>query len=469
MPSNSETRLILGELFEAIEQRNIVKINQIAASGFDLNQYKTNPWGTPLHKAVSRSYPEIVSALLKAGAYPHGGLLSHFDWWYPGEKYLDWFTILELLIQANIDLNYRMEENYTILMRAASAGTLDVVKLLVTSGADVNLIDRTGDCALTNAARREKKEVYDYLFPLTFRVFQIKAQKQLPPKTKRKTRKKDLLAQSFIDAAGWGNLKDVLSAIASGVFLDAFDAQGDTALYAAARRASTEVVSALIDAGADVNKGDESSDMTPLTIAAADIFYAIYYNAVKTEQDYIKIIRKLIEAGADVNKPDNTGFNPLMAAAHSGSVEAVYILLQAGADVNAKDHRNDTALIRGAHSGSVEVIKELLYAGADVHATDNSGFNALMAAASSGSVEGIEVLLQAGADVNAQDDGNNTALILASQANNILAVLMLLEAGALVNLKNNKGKTALSYALIAKNQEIIQLLQQARACVDQAN
>ena len=65
------------------------------------------------------------------------------------------------------------------------------------------------------------------------------------------------------------------------------------------------------------------------------------------------MIEALIAAKASVNIPTSTGATPLMAAATSGSVDAVRALLDHDAFVNARETANgQTALMFAAESGA---------------------------------------------------------------------------------------------------------------------
>ncbi|MDJ0591851.1 MAG: ankyrin repeat domain-containing protein [Pleurocapsa sp. MO_226.B13] len=74
------------------------------------------------------------------------------------------------LIESGCDLNGNngasFEEGMTFLIVAA-AGNLEIVKLLVESGADVNAMSTYGDSALFNAVLNGHQKIADYLEPLT--------------------------------------------------------------------------------------------------------------------------------------------------------------------------------------------------------------------------------------------------------------------------------------------------------------
>lgn len=124
------------------------------------------------------------------------------------------------------------------------------------------------------------------------------------------------------------------------------------------------------------NKKDPSSDHTvnqQLILAAGD--------------GDIERMKALIKIGADINCPDFSEGTPLMAAVHLGRLEAAKLLLDLGANVNHrhKKSRGWTALRKvaeGCGSGSknevennLKIAELLLERGADLCAFDDHGFH----------------------------------------------------------------------------------------------
>ncbi|XRB15362.1 EF-hand domain-containing protein [Pseudoscourfieldia marina] len=129
-------------------------------------------------------------------------------------------------------------------------------------------------------------------------------------------------------------------------------------------------------------------------------------------QGHAEIVSALLQAGADVNAKAKDGQTALVHAARKGDAEIVSALLQAGADVNAKAKDGQTALVHAARKGDAEIVSALLQAGADVNAKAKDGQTALVHAARKGDAEIVSALLQAGADVNAKAKDGQTALML---------------------------------------------------------
>ena len=118
---------------------------------------------------------------------------------------------------------------------------------------------------------------------------------------------------------------------------------------------------------------------TPLWVAA----YA------SNRSDNTEVVQALLEAGADQHLTTDDGTTPLMAAAGLGrctyrpreprgprspsAEEAVRVLLEAGADVNAVNEADFTALHAAAFRGQNEVVTYLVEQGAAVDARDFRG------------------------------------------------------------------------------------------------
>jgi len=107
--------------------------------------------------------------------------------------------------------------------------------------------------------------------------------------------------------------------VASGSWVDAEDNSGKTALMYAAY--NLEAVEVLVSLGADVNVKHEDSLLTPLMLAA---------NAGASE-----VVDALIRAGADLNAHDSSGETALIHALCTRDLESVKMLIKAGADIQA--------------------------------------------------------------------------------------------------------------------------------------
>ena len=209
----------------------------------------------------------------------------------------------------------------------------------------------------------------------------------------------------FLELFKYGTLQQINEAIRGGVNVNARDADNKTplhwAVWAARWNPNLEVIAAirvLAEAGADVNAKDVFGG-TPLIQAALN-----YPN--------LELITALIEAGADVNAEGS----PLFSAAQSTSnPEVVVALIEAGANVS------DAALVGAVLNGNpeaIEIIMTLIKAGANVNARFWEWENRtplMLAARYNHNSEVITALLEAGADPTIRDENNEMAIDFARE------------------------------------------------------
>ncbi len=123
-----------------------------------------------------------------------------------------------------------------------------------------------------------------------------------------------------------------------------------------------------------------------------------------SEVGCIELMTLLIDNGAEVN-PTDLYSTPLSRAVWSGNLAAVDLLLSRGADPNLSDGGKDRgkALHTAAYQDSPESIALLLEAGASVDGTDGYGSTAMSYAATADAGKAATALLAAGATITAED------------------------------------------------------------------
>lgn len=200
-----------------------------------------------------------------------------------------------------------------------------------------------------------------------------------------------------------------------------------TALQCAAGGNCAEMVLLLLANGADSN-----ACATLYEDSSTALGYALSRWSIN-----IDILSALINAGADVNNiahPRST--HPVRQAASKGNVEAVQLLLEA-ACINSTSDDKHTALQAATGTRNIDLIKTLIGAGADVNAPagPERGRTALQQAVEHGDIEISRFLSAHDADVNAPAGHSHgiTALQGAMMNGHLKIVLMLLQAGAQVN------------------------------------
>jgi uncharacterized protein len=331
--------------------------------------------------------------------------------------------------------------------------------------------------------------------------------------------------RAFLEAVVANKLETVKILLDRGISANTTDTCETSALRFAVRGNHTEMVTLLLQAGAEVKSEnfliyafDDREDEEDEEIGSR-------------EEDNFSIVKALIDAGADVNlRKDSAGETPLIAfAAKSNRIKSLELLLRAGAEANAQDTRDKTALSYATEKGYVEAktllksfganateavkwykekygdnafiqatsdgradvveamiengfdvntqnaagvtalmrvkntgtLQVLLDAGANVHLRDNAGFTALIHVTGTYRAKTVKGLLQAGADVEAKTPDGKTALMFASLQGDVVTVQALLGAGAKVNERDNSNRTATSHALARNKLDVFKILRQA--------
>ena len=254
--------------------------------------------------------------------------------------------------------------------------------------------------------------------------------------------------KSIQDYAFFGNIKKVKTCIARGDDLNALDEEGSAALHWAVEEGYDEIVTLLLDHGANIHQRDKDG-LTPLHLA-------LY-------EKQGKIAIQLIDRGAALDF-DGEGFTALhFIAARSGNKRVLRRLLedQTRVDWQTDSGEGHTPLHYAAQEGKTKKIRMLVEAGADVNRMELNGFAPLHLATGEGHAKAVQALLAAGADMEIENplNENNTPLMLASQYGLTEITKLLLEHGANRQHPDTEGRTAIDFAVKHRYPEIVTLLQ----------
>lgn len=161
------------------------------------------------------------------------------------------------------------------------------------------------------------------------------------------------------------------------------------------------------------------------------------------------MVKALLDAGADINaKIPDSGFTALHCATQHGHCDVVNILLQRRADVDARTSDGSTALLIAAGLGHIDIIHSLLAKGANVEAERVvNGARALHVAALNGHVNVVKALSK-GTDLNARNQLGSTPLHLATSGRNSLVVSALIHAGGDIKARDASQCTPLHVAIL---------------------
>ena len=215
---------------------------------------------------------------------------------------------VKVSLLAGLPVDTRNAQGRTPLIVAVSTGNLEMTKLLVEHGADVNArtTTDTGSTVLCFAIEGRNLQVLDYL---------IERGAKVDGKSKN--------GQTPLHYAAAHGLNDFVSSLLKhGADPDLFgipDTKGNltTPLMAAAANGQLETVQLLVEKGAQLEKANNVGDTVLMDVC---------------KRPYPVIVKLLINKGANVNAMAKDGYTALIYAACQGQVETIRLLLEAGAD-----------------------------------------------------------------------------------------------------------------------------------------
>ncbi|KAJ5345860.1 ankyrin repeats (3 copies) domain-containing protein [Penicillium brevicompactum] len=176
------------------------------------------------------------------------------------------------------------------------------------------------------------------------------------------------------------------------------------------------------------------------------------------------LVRTLIDSGIDMETTNQYGETPLHCASASGDHVIVQLLLEAGAKKGALDSARAMPLHSAVFNARTRAMGLLINAGAPKEATDENGHTPLHAAVLSGSLRAVRLLVEAGVNKEAKDREYLTPLFLAIKAKKAHIARLLIEEGANKDTcMSPDGTTPLCWAVEQGNEKLVQYLTHAGA------
>jgi ankyrin repeat protein len=290
------------------------------------------------------------------------------------------------IISENPDrINQIDEDGNSFLHLAVRAGNADIVKFLISKGADVNI--------------------------------------------------KDIYGQTPIQIAPHiGNAEVVIQLVSKGAEINIKNSIGRTPLHDTVYHNQFQIVKYLVSQGAEINTKDIRSK-TPLHDGVIN--------------NNVEISKYLITKGADVNVKDGDGKTSLHYAVINENLPLIKTLVSTGADVNIRNKFNRIPLHYAADEGYLEIVKYLILIGSEIDAKAAFylqmgsvelilGCTSLHLAARNGHLEVTKYLVSQGANVNLKNNEDKDALDLAKERKNQEIVAFLKSSKELAKLSKAK-------------------------------
>jgi len=339
---------------------------------------------------------------------------------------------------------------------AALNGDLDLARLLLSVGAEVDGRDGVGLTPLDIAALKGHHGMVEFLISRGARILPKEDIVETVPGTLPRLGLHPEL-KSLLEDLGIGPASSGISRMIHAVMEVREDLQRNMNQRGIGPRdRETEAPNDLFQAieKADLKEVMRRVEKNPRTVFHRDRYGigALHLAAVLGRID---LLRFLLDRGVSVDQTTKTGITPLYGASSEGRADTVAYLIQRGADVQARTVDGAVPL----HSASTAAVAELLVRhGADVMTKNLHGYTPLHIAANYGHADVARFLIRSGARINEPNHYGWTPLMEAVYGRHLDIVRILLQKGADVNARSDGGSTALKVAVILGREDIAAVL-----------
>jgi ankyrin repeat protein len=277
----------------------------------------------------------------------------------------------ELLTRDESWLEKSDKYQRTPLHSAARFGASSAVKFLLEKGADVSVMDESGNTALHLASIFGHGDIVNLLIGQEAEVDALNTEGQAPLHL----------------ASRYGNPECIKLLLSGEADSNIRDMDGNTPLHIAALFENHENLDEILKAEPDIDAVNDNG-YTPLLLAVQQL-------------ENEKVVEQLLLHGADANITEGSGKNALLLAVYSNRKEYISILLSKGIDINSRDEDGNTALHYPMYNVlrnkmflplSKDISGLLIGEGADPHIKNKEGKSPLDLATKSGENELIELL-----------------------------------------------------------------------------
>ncbi|MGB7894332.1 MAG: ankyrin repeat domain-containing protein [Microcoleus sp.] len=433
----------------------------LIANGADVKAKDTYGF-TPLHFAAAFDRIEVAQTLIAKGADINAQSAPHLDWDVSRSGSI-WTSKLRRFLPDN-------SMGTTPLFFARS---LEMAKLLIAKGANVNAKNKNGITPLHTAQSKAKAQIL-LAAGAKINIKEDNAQYGKSTALLHNAAKigfKELVQQLINNGANivirdskkrnplhYAATKEVAALLM--LDINARDESGNTPLHLAVQDNRLEVVSFLIANGAKVNVKNKSGD-TPLHLAVQDNIPP----RVSFPKNRPAIVSFLIANGAKLNVKNNDGQTPLHIAVlnrrffdYNNMQNIDRLLLEHGAEINIQDNNKTTPLDIAVDRQLEDTVALMISKHPDVNSEYKYGRTLLHIAVDFKLKDAAKQLIAKGAFVNAKNNLLQTPLHLATTRGSLDIVELLIAKGARVNVRNVKGQTPLYRAIALGHNDIAALL-----------
>ncbi len=302
------------EIFKSSENGNLAEVRSLLEKNSDLLNSKDETGRTPLHRACRGKHADIIEYLINRGANVnlqdnYGCIPLH------NSAVRGHMEAVRLLVSGGAEINLQDKTLSTPLHWAARRGHENVVVFLLEKQAKVDIKNEYGRTPLHLVARISGNVQIGRMLISSGADINMKCTAGWPP---------------LNYAVFRGRTEIVSLLIEKGVNIPYKGKDGEELLHRAAMGGQRELLDIILSKGGDTKSYNKNGGTLLHSAAAGGLE---------------NLANDLLKKGFDINSGNRYGFTPLHRAAEEGKTNTVKILLAKGAFVNAKEYTNRTPLL----------------------------------------------------------------------------------------------------------------------------
>jgi ankyrin repeat protein len=315
---------------------------------------------TPLHMAAENGCVTVVERLLSLGHMVDKKNISGCTPLHVASNK----DVIRVLLAAGANANARDNHDWTPLHKAAEKGVAKGINLLLRSGANISALTDDGSTALHVAPTRtthDSAKIIKLLLDIGLGVNDRFRRGSSP----------------LHDACSVSGVKAAALLLMNGVDVKAKDNEGTAPFQLATRgrvpKATVDLVSLLVDHGADVNTQDDKGFTALHHVKTYD---DNFYPGFSYQYLSVDIAELPLDHGVDVDARDAEGKTALFGFLKRGQLAGAELFIKRGADVKVLRNHGET-MLHGIADDTLSLCPILLERGVDVNALTIHGCSPL--------------------------------------------------------------------------------------------
>jgi len=355
-------------------------------------------------------------------------------------------NVVSMLVSKGADVNLRDEHGDTPLHIAVMLNrTPESFQILLNSGGDVHIRNITGKTPLYIAVQENRLPLISLLLSSGAEIFAADNNGITPFDisakandgtynlmiTKDTVNQRDSSGNTMLHSAVKNRAKSeqIGRILDQRALVDSRNRDGDTALHIAVRMNQRETGEYLLTRGANIFSLNSAGE-SPLFLALSS-----------------DSIREWIINPTTIVAKDGLGNNMLHYAVEWGLNNVIPIMIKNGVNIDSQNATGQTPLFIATKRDSTSTIKIFIENNANLNIRDNQGNSALHAAVRWNAVNSISYLIASGLEINASSLNGNTPLHDAVILNLPEIETLLIKKGANLESRNIDGNTPLMEAI----------------------